>query len=140
MGNVDYTGYLNIDWSKIYSLTEILGQPLPVHPNVRDSKIGIYFLMRGKFKEGTSFCTQCLTSTPSIPKTHHEDCSNYRNEDEYPEHDSPLGLCRDCGSEFLELSSCREMELSWISCKDCGYCYQDSLCEEDLVKEYLGEK
>ena len=96
--------------------------------------------MKGNFKEGDTFCTQCLTNVPSIPKMHQEACFNYRNEDVYPSYDSPIGVCRDCGSEFLELSSCRELGLSQISCKDCGYCYQDSLCEEGLVERYHEEK
>ena len=84
MKEVDYTDLPhNFDWSKTYSLVEILGQPLPVHPEVKSEKFGMRFLLEGKFEEGDVICTECLTTTPDTPNSHHVDCFNYRDSDTY---------------------------------------------------------
>ena len=130
----------DFDWSQELSIVDIVGQDLPVHPNVKDKKIGIYALMRGNFSESKSFCTSCLTTTPSIPRSHHKECFNHKDLDAYPQPELPLGLCPECGSEFLDISSCREMEVSSIDCIDCGFSFSKSLCEEDLIELFLRDK
>lgn len=41
--------------------------------------------------------------------------------------------CHRCGSAYTTLSSNRSMQLSQITCGDCGYLLQENLPEEDLV-------
>ena len=129
----------DFDWSKIYSLEEIFGQKLPINPDLVSKKVGIYFLLKAEFKEG-NFCTTCLTNTPKTPRSHHKDCCNYKDADSYSYSKPTLGVCPECDSEDLSVSSCREMGLSFIECSDCCYRYTGSVCEEDLVVKFLKEK
>lgn len=120
----------------VYSLIEIFGE-LPVHPDK-------FKTLDWKLKwmetptEGEDFCTSCGTLTPHRLKTHHTDCVWYNpNKDEWTPEPNPLGNCPECGSEDgLSIDSSWELQLSTIYCIDCRYSFQDSICEEELIKRF----
>ena len=45
-----------------------------------------------------------------------------------------MNNCPECGSEFLDIKSSREMEVSQIDCTDCGFGIQEKIPEEDLIQ------
>ena len=46
--------------------------------------------------------------------------------------------CPKCGSDEIDLDSSREMELSEITCTDCGYGRQVHKPEDELLKWWNG--
>ena len=45
-------------------------------------------------------------------------------------------VCRECGSEFISITSSREMETTQISCTDCGDLNQYKVPEVDAIEIY----
>lgn len=82
------------------------------------------------------FCTSCGTTTPTVSTSHHKDCLSY-SEEPYKEYESAYTQpCPNCGGFEFIIDSSRELELSQISCMDCAWMVQESICEEDLLDKF----
>ena len=49
--------------------------------------------------------------------------------------------CPECGQDYngLSIESSSELQLSRISCSECGWSFEKSCCEEDLITEFIEE-
>ena len=120
-----------------YSLVEKFGS-LPVDPE-------LFSTLDPKLKwmdtavEGSDFCTNCGTVSPSVPRSHHQKCDSYKDADAYVHDDSgnPLGDCPECNGEDLSIESSREQGVSIISCSDCCFSYVGKVPEETLIRRFL---
>ncbi len=107
---------------------------LPYNPEEFRSKLSPEQLWLVNWEE--DFCVSCGTITPTVSTSHHKECLHYSEEpykDYVSAYDTP---CPKCGSFELILDSSRELELSQISCMDCDWTVQESLCEEDLLDKF----
>lgn len=119
-----------------YSLIGIFGA-LPVDPDKFET-LDPKLKWLGEATEGNKFCTMCGTLSPQTPRKHHPECCDFMDSDTFPEPDSnPLGKCPTCDSEWLGVTSSRELSCSQINCSDCGYLFSKEVPEEKLVEEFL---
>lgn len=121
-----------------FSLIGIFGA-LPVNPKEFNDKKKLCTGVKicGVCAEGSKFCTNCGTLTPSVPKSHHKECFNFIELDAYPKSKSnPFGDCPLCQSEDgLSIDSSLEMRESSITCTECAeFTFWDKCSEESLIK------
>lgn len=132
------TRYERLKASK-FSLVDIFGT-LPIDPdrNKDFQLLPMDQYLLGECEEGKHFCTNCFTTTPELPKTHHEKCFSYSDDEAFG--DGKLNaldmLCPCCHSEFLGIDSNVDMGMAVISCADCDLYESYDMCEVDAISEF----
>lgn len=119
--------------SKLMSLKEFLPD-LPYHPD--KFKLSLSPEQKWLWNWEEDFCTSCGTTTPTVSTSHHKECLSYSDQP-YKEYESAYVVpCPKCGSFDLIVDSSIDLELSQISCMDCDWMLQESICEEDLLDKF----
>lgn len=131
------------------SLKDIFGNQLPVNPKIVESYLSAkdtksvndvrernsLFFGNRSFVESDDFCKSCVTLTPHIADSHHEDCVYYNvvyNETIV----NKLGKCPKCNSGELYIDSCIVQEVSEIKCLDCDFHFSGNISEDRLIKKF----